>query len=90
MGMYDTITGLKVYCPRCGELLPSDFQTKSLQCLLNTYKIGDKVDTEYTGDPRYDWIEVHTACDNCRVGHYAYLVSVRVSVEDGVLTGELI
>lgn len=86
MGMYDTIDGITVYCPKCGELVEGNWQTKSLECCLNHYKPGDKVQTEKS------WIEVCAFCQNCNPSGFpsdAYLVSVCLFVVDGVLTGEL-
>jgi NMD protein affecting ribosome stability and mRNA decay len=39
VGMFDTVS---VACPRCGE--PSDFQSKSGACRLETYKLEDAPD----------------------------------------------
>jgi len=90
MGMYDEVEGITVYCPRCGELVDKTFQTKTLECCLHRYKSGDNVQTDHVINPLHDWIEIHARCDNCNIKNGAYLVSVHVSVINGVLTGELI
>lgn len=89
MSMYDTVEGVVVYCPKCGKLVEGTFQTKSLECCLNTYNHGDAVQTDRDIDPRYDYIEVHARCQNCNSDGHAYLVSVFLHVKDGVLTGDL-
>lgn len=92
MGMYDEVSDINVYCPRCGKLVEGTFQTKSLECCLHKYKPGDAVQTDRDIDPRYDWIEVHARCQNCNTTDYkygAYLVSVILRVDNGILTGEL-
>lgn len=56
MGCYDTVL---VKCPNCGT--ENDFQSKSGECLLNTYKLED-----CPTDVMYD-INRHSPCEcyNC-------------------------
>jgi hypothetical protein len=56
MGMFDTIL-LDVSCPECGNYVTHEFQTKSLECLLDTYRPGDMVDSR-----KLKSITVYTTC----------------------------
>lgn len=40
MGMFDSII-LNSKCPNCGKIEEREFQTKDLDCNLDTYKLGD-------------------------------------------------
>ena len=46
MGLFDTLIA-RAKCPFCGFQAEMDFQTKALGKSLKTYKIGDKIETEY-------------------------------------------
>ena len=85
MGMYDEVRGLMVFCPNCGTLVLSPFQTKSLECRMHRYKPGDKVKTDRES------IEVHTWCRSCGVSmSQSYHISVHLRVVNGILTNELV
>jgi len=43
MGMYDTFYG-EIKCPICGKLHKIDEQTKSYECMLNEFLLGDYID----------------------------------------------
>ena len=43
MGMFDTFIG-EVVCPYCGEIHEFEEQTKSYDCTLDNFLIGDYVD----------------------------------------------
>lgn len=43
MGMFDTFHG-KIRCPQCGELHDFEEQTKSYNCVMEDFKIGDYID----------------------------------------------
>ncbi len=55
MGMYDTITGVSVKCPKCKEVL-SEFQSKDGECLLLRMNFKE-VWNFYTNCPCGAWIE---------------------------------
>jgi hypothetical protein len=46
MGLFDTLTA-RAKCPFCGFQAEVGFQTKTLGKILETYKIGDKIETDY-------------------------------------------
>lgn len=43
MGMFDTFYG-KIRCPYCGELHDFEEQTKSYECVMENFKLGDYID----------------------------------------------
>ena len=61
MGMYDTFYG-EVKCPYCGETHEFEDQTKSYECSLENYHIGDYVDK---GNTNYIY-EFKWCCDKDR------------------------
>jgi phage FluMu protein Com len=63
--MYDTIT---VQCPKCGE--PSEFQSKSGDCMLETYMLDDAPDDVLLGVNDY----APNRCSKCNT-----LFSVEIS-----------
>lgn len=81
MGMFDTLK-YQIDCPECGSPVP-DFQTKDLQCILDEFKKGDKVELDVhpikkqyvTGIMAYDkckkcncWIDIIVAIKNDILG----------------------
>lgn len=56
MGMFDSIY-LDVKCPRCGADGLKEFQTKDMECELNTYHAGDKV-----ADDKYRYLDCRAMC----------------------------
>lgn len=56
MGMYDEVI-LDVSCPVCGNYIGHPFQTKDMECMLDTYQPGDVVDSR-----RLKSICVYTTC----------------------------
>lgn len=44
MGLYDTFRG-EVKCPLCGKQITFAVQTKSYNCILESFEIGDYIDT---------------------------------------------
>lgn len=59
MGMFDTIYG-NFFCPYCGKKT-SDFQTKGLECALDSYKWNRLSSL----DGSRETIEMHTSCESC-------------------------
>lgn len=74
MGMYDTINGVIVKCPRCGDYGPKSVQIKSGPQILGIYQFRkDKIDInwdyEYYGsviDREKRIIRGIADCDTCR------------------------
>ena len=68
MGLYDTVKGVSVKCPRCGKAV-KDFQTKNFECWLNTIskkKLFQRIakrDYNVTG---YNEVHLYSSCDNCK------------------------
>ena len=46
MGIFDTLV-TKAKCPYCGFQAEMGFQTKVLDPSMRTYKIGDRIESEY-------------------------------------------
>lgn len=46
MGVFDTLV-TKAKCPYCGYETEMGFQTKTLDPCMRTFKIGDKIETDY-------------------------------------------
>lgn len=46
MGLFDTLVA-RAKCPLCGFQAEVGFQTKALGKFLETYRIGDKIETDY-------------------------------------------
>lgn len=83
MGMYDYIDNVTVYCPKCGNVITNNFQTKAFtEPFLDHYKPGDKISPNRIDE---DCIEIHSICENCNLFTAVYL-----KVVDDVLTDELI
>lgn len=94
MGMFDTINGLKVKCPRC-EGLVEDAQTKDLSCDLHRYLVGDYIKTK-----RFRQLDCICGCNSpsCRewelkrIGYtsgFGFCFDIFVYVdEDGQITGK--
>ena len=59
MGMYDHVY-LDVSCPVCGNHIDKDFQTKDLECNLDSYIPGDTVSSPQSH--RLRAIRVYTSC----------------------------
>ena len=56
MGMFDHFI-CDTSCPVCGNYISHDYQTKDLECMLDTYHPGDMVDSR-----RIKSINVYTTC----------------------------
>lgn len=76
--MFDSIL-MPVKCPKCGKEKERECQTKDLDCLLERFKIGDVVKTDFhalrcivqcdTCEDRFFWLDA--ALDNGRItGEY--------------------
>lgn len=62
MGMFDTIL-IRGKCPNCGEVKERGYQTKDLECMLDTYTEGDSVKNVIDNkDNRF--IEAIASCHN--------------------------
>ena len=46
MGLFDTLVA-RAKCPYCGFQAEVEFQTNALENFLETYRIGDKIETDY-------------------------------------------
>lgn len=74
MGMFDTIYGVIVKCPRCGDYDPKSVQIKTGPQILDIYQFGrDKIDIdwdyEYYGsviDREKRIIRGVADCDKCK------------------------
>lgn len=76
MGMFDSIN-IDVKCPYC-EGKSETVQTKDLDCVLQTYNVGDKI------GEKHRWLDSCEICDSCNKYY-----NVRVDVDKyGVITGE--
>ena len=68
MGMFDSIY-LNSECPNCGKIEEREFQTKDLECMLDTYKEGDcvKDKIEYEVSKNNKCLEAIGSChsDEC-------------------------
>ena len=53
-------------CPNCGKIEISDFQTKCLDSLMNTYNIGDQVPSK---DTSISFLDI---CGKCGCSIYAF------------------
>lgn len=59
MGMFDTFVEIPIHCPKCGlDMSSMDFQTKDLDCVLNTYKFG----LAYEDLKKHRYIEAYEIC----------------------------
>ena len=73
MGMFDYIH-IPAQCPMCGHKLRT-FQTKSLENMLEHYKVGDTANA--------DKIYAHTSCPFCHS-----FIDIEINVEDGKITNK--
>lgn len=71
MGMFDYVH-IYVKCPVCGHKLKT-FQTKSLENMLEHYKVGDTVNA--------DRIHAYTSCPFCHS-----FIDIEIKVENGKIT----
>ncbi len=74
--MFDTIY-IDIKCPYCDNI-NEGVQTKGLDCVLETYNIGDKI------SERFRWLGGCDICDNC---NKFYIVNVYVD-KYGIITGK--
>lgn len=69
MGLFDYIIAPFV-CPYCQhEEKEHDWQTKSLQCLMKTYKVGEEVILEDLWKKlvvKEGYFQIYTLCKNCK------------------------
>lgn len=81
MGLFDTLVA-RGRCPYCGFEEERGFQTKSLGCKMNTFKIGDKIEV---GDFVIKSVIIKNCievCEKCDKVFYADF-----SAKDGRLQG---
>lgn len=62
MGLFDTVL-VDYNCPYCGVKL-DHFQTKALENLMYSYRLGDQVKTDKIVI-KNGTFELHTFCDKC-------------------------
>jgi hypothetical protein len=81
MGMFDTFIVDQVTCPHCNKI-HTDFpvQSKSFECMLDTYKEGDVVSSTCTEG---SFVESLYRCPSCEEN----MGDIRLYISDGVFTG---
>lgn len=83
MGLFDYVE-MPLTCPKCGHFEQThDWQTKSLECVLQRYRPGDTVFDGYRTGRSGD-IEIHTSCPGCDKVVVAFAL-----VENGRLTSKI-
>jgi non-canonical (house-cleaning) NTP pyrophosphatase len=81
MGMFDYVH-LPLRCPKCKyEEKEHDWQTKSLENLLEHYRVGDPVLSPVL-EILSGAFEIYTSCPNCKKS-----ITAKAKVEEGKLTG---
>jgi len=88
MGMFDEfVPSEKVICPKCNKELEGQgrvLQSKSLECVLDSYKQGKPLQIKTSISNFFiknGWIEAHTICDKCD----SY-IRFKLIIENGVWT----
>jgi hypothetical protein len=83
MGMFDYVDNITVYCPKCGNVITNNFQTKDFVApFLEHYSPGDEIPTDRDDE---DYIEIHSICEECELFTGVYL-----KVVGNTLTNEII
>lgn len=77
MGCFDTFVG-KIECPKCNKLVKIEEQTKSYDCLLSDFKVGDYIDK---GNSNY-FYEFDQYCQKCKETFKTYAI-----IRNGQLVG---
>lgn len=87
MGLFDVVSA-NFKCPYCEyKEKEHDWQTKSLQRALKTYRVGEVLSLEDFESKlliKEGYFEIHTVCKNCKKP-----VSAMIEVKDSRITGKI-
>ena len=82
MGLFDSFRPNEpLECPFCSKKTMREFQTKSLECMMYVFKVGDSVDYGESLVIKDGKVSCYTSCSHCDAWVEGYAV-----IKDGIFT----